>query len=310
MKIEKISFLSLWIILTIISPLQCFSFDESQTFVETNQAKLFCRSMGKGPPLIVLHGGPGLSQEYLLPQMNKLAEDHFVIFYDQRGSGRSENGNEASFIQLNVFVDDLEAIQKAYGLQKVSILGHSWGGFLGLHYAMSHPEAVDKLILLNPFPACSSDVASFLQEWSRRMTPHMDELEQIKNSKEYAKGDPQTIAKYLNIIFRNYCFISQKADELNLLTTVEANLNWIKTSEILSQSLLGASFDYLPDLKKISSPTLIVHGDGDPIPLSTAENLHKNIPHSKFVVIKECGHFPYVEKPLELFKILDEFFQN
>lgn len=308
MKVKKISFLILFIFLTIILPLQCFCLDENSTYVETNHAKLFCRSMGKGSPLIVLHGGPGLSQDYLLPQMSQLAEDHFVIFYDQRGSGRSENRDDPSFMQLSVFVDDLDAIRKAYGFQKVSILGHSWGGFLALHYAMAHPEAIDKLVLLNPFPACSTDVALFLQEWFSRMAPHMDELEQIKNSKEYAKGDPQTIAKYLNIIFHKYCFIGHKADELNLLTTVEANLNWIKTSDLLTHTLFGSSFDYLPNLKKIVTPTLIVHGDWDPIPLSTVENLQKNIPQSKLIVIKDCGHFPYVEQPIELFKTLHAFF--
>ena len=290
--------------------LSAITLSAEPTFVETDRAKLFCTVEGKGSPIIVLHGGPGLSQDYLLPQMNKLAENHLVIFYDQRGSGKSEGGQNEALMQLSVFIEDIEAIRKNFGLEKVSILGHSWGGFLAMNYAIAYPEAIGKLILLNSMPSTSEDLELFLQEWTRRMTPHMDELNQIQNSKEFAAGDPDTMANYLQIIFRTYCALKESADVLQLQASPEANRKWIKTSEHFSQTLFAMPFNLDPDLKELSCKTLIVHSDRDPIPLSTAKHLSKVIPSSQLVVLKDCGHFPYVEKPEELFPILETFLNS
>jgi len=251
-----------------------------------------------------------MSQDYLLPQMNKLAEDHFVIFYDQRGSGKSEGGQTPENISLSVFTDDLDAVRKKFGFEKVSLLGHSWGGFLAMQYAIAHPEAVDKLILMNSMPASSSDLALFLQEWDHRMAPHAKKLQKLESSLEFAAGDPDTVASYYTIAFRTFCAVEKKADELNLMASSLANKNGLKTADILRRTVLLQPFDIRDSLKKLPCKTLIVHGDKDPVPASAAENLHKSIPNSQLAVIKECGHFPYVEKPQELFGILKEFLQD
>ncbi len=276
-----------------------------ETFIETNHAKLFCRVMGTGEPMIILHGGPGLSQEYLLPQMSQLAKEQRLIFYDQRGSGRSEGGVDAEDVNMNVFIDDLEAIRKAFGFKKISLLGHSMGGFVAMHYAIAHPEAIARLILMNPVPACFEDYALFEQEYVRRTAPYREELERIEKTEGFLSGDPKIVEDYLKIICRTYCVVGKNADHLNLRSAREANRNWLKTTAILA-----TPFDIRRDLKKLSCKTLIVHGDQDPIPLSTAENLHKNIPNSKLVVLRDCGHFPHVEKPKELFETLNAFFHD
>jgi proline iminopeptidase len=296
--------------LSAFSPSFSIPADTKQVFVETNHAKLFCQVMGRGVPIIVLHGGAGLSQDYLLPQMSKLAEDHLVIFYDQRGGGRSEDGNGSAYLRLDVFVEDLEAIRKEFGLKKVCILAHSWGGFLGMQYAISHPESVDKLILMNSMPASSEDFALFVKEFCRRTAPFQKELEKLKNSHEFAVGDPHTVESYLKILFRTYCRNAQKADELHLRASPQANRNWVKTGEIFEQTLCSNPFDLRNDLKKLSCRTLIIHGDQDVVPVSTAENIHKNIPNSQLVVMKDCGHFPYVEKPEEFFRLLNTFLHD
>ncbi len=278
--------------------------------IETSNANLFCKTMGQGDPIIVLHGGPGLSYEYLMPQMGKLAENHLVIFYDQRGSGRSQGGDDTTDINIDMFVEDLDAVRKHFGFKKVSILGHSWGGFLAMQYAIAHSESVDKLILLNSMPATSEDLMLFLQEWSMRMEPFMEDLAKIKTSGEFIAGDPSTIEKYLKTIFRTYFAVDRKVDDLNLQISLQSSKNWIKTSDIFGGTLFAQPFDLTETLKKLPCKTLIVHGDQDPIPVVTAKHLHDNIPHSLFVVIQDCGHFPYVEQPQKLFPILDAFLQE
>ena len=281
-----------------------------EIFVPVDHAKLFCRVMGKGDPLIVIHGGPGLSQEYLLPQLQKLSEHHLVIFYDQRGSGESLGTIDPEFIQMSTFVEDIDAIRKEFKLNKISILGHSFGGFLAMHYAIAHPEAVDKLILLNSSPATSDDYALLMDEWSRRMAPHMDEVKKIQASEAFKEGDPQTMANYLRLMYRTYCFDSRKAEELNLKMSRKSNVDGAKTFALLNENFLMKPYDLKSALQKLKCKTLIIHGDSDLIPLETAKNTHKMIPNSKLVVLKDCGHFSYVEKPQEFFDHLQTFFKE
>ena len=281
-----------------------------ETFVPVDHAKLFCRVMGKGDPLIVIHGGPGLSQEYLLPQLQKLSEHHLVIFYDQRGSGESLGTIDPEFIQMSTFVEDIEALRKEFKLKKVSILGHSFGGFLAMHYAIAHPESVNKLILVNSTPASSDDFAVFLKEWFRRMGPLTAEIKQIQDSEAFKEGDSATVANYYRLMFRTYCFDSQKAEELNLKMSRKANVDGPKTYALLRENFLSKPYDLKNDLQKLKCKTLIIHGDNDPIPLNTAKNTHKMIPNSKLVVLKDCGHFSYVEKPQEFFEHLQAFFKE
>ncbi len=242
--------------------------------------------------------------------MEKLAENHLVIFYDQRGSGSSHGGDDPGDLTIDMFVRDLDAIRKHFGFKKVSILGHSWGGFLAMQYAISHPEAVDKLILLNSMPATSEDVTLFLQEWSKRMGPFMEDLGKIEASDKFAAGDPATMEEFLKMSFRTYCATSQKVEDLNLKMSPQAAKNWIKTSGAFKETLFAKAFDLTEPLKKLPCKTLIVHGDKDPIPVVAAKYLNDNIPHSQFVVIEDCGHFPYVEQPEQLFVILNEFLKS
>jgi proline iminopeptidase len=110
-------------------------------FVSVRNGKLFYRMPGKGVPLVVVHGGPSLNQDYLLPQLYKLAENNLVIFYDQRGSGRSlETKLDEKYINIDQFVEDLETLRISLGFDKFILMGHSWGGLLAMKYAVEHQE--------------------------------------------------------------------------------------------------------------------------------------------------------------------------
>lgn len=278
-----------------------------ETFVTSGEAKLFCRVTGQGKPWIVIHGGPGLTQDYLIPQMYELAKNNLVIFYDQRGCGKSTVDINANTITLESFVNDIEAIRQAFNLDKISILGHSWGGFLAMKYTIAHPEHVDKLILSNSAPATSEGYALFGQEYMRRMSPYQKELEKISSSQGFRDGNTCVMEQFYRLIFRQYCYIPEKADLLNLRMTPIASLNGAMVSEIIRENALDRSFNLHKGLKALKVSTLILHGDSDPIPPSTAQDIHENIPGSKYVLMKNCGHFPYVEDPATYFKYINEF---
>ncbi|MBA3602372.1 MAG: alpha/beta fold hydrolase [Parachlamydiaceae bacterium] len=278
-----------------------------ETFVSSGDAKLFCRVAGKGNPLIVIHGGPGLTQDYLLPQMYRLAENNLVIFYDQRGCGKSTGDINQETITIDKFVDDLEAIRQSFNFDKISILGHSWGGFLAMNYSIAHPEHLEKLILSNSMPASSEEYALFGHEWTRRMRPYEDELAKIHSTVGFHNGDPDVMEHLYRIIFRTYCYIPEKADLLSLCMTPVASVNGAKVNENFRQNVFEKSFNLHGSLKSLKATTLVLHGDADPIPPSTAQNTHKSIPNSKYFLMKNCGHFPYVEDPNTYFKYINAF---
>lgn len=279
----------------------------NEFFIESDDAQIFCRAVGKGKPLIVIHGGPGASQDYLLPQLYELAKNHFVIFYDQRGAGKSTGEINDETMAISMFLKDLESIRKTFNFDKISILGHSWGAIIAMHYAIEHPDHVEKLVLANPCPATSDEFSLFEKSRDQRLSKFQDEITRIQNTIEFQEGDPVLFEQMLRMYVQVYCHRPEDAERLNLSLSRSAVINAIKIQKTTISNTLSKPFDLREDLKKLQIPTLVIHGDDDPIPVSTAQNIHKSILGSKFIVLPECGHYPYVEQPKLFFDSLNKF---
>jgi proline iminopeptidase len=245
-----------------------------------------------------------MCQDYLLPSLAKLQENYQVIFYDQRSCGRSTGEINSDTISIDNFVEDLETIRRYFGFSKISVLGHSWGGLLAMNYAIAHPEKVEQLILLSTAPYSSEEFSLALQEYNRRMAPYMPLLEKIKESSEFKKGDPVTVENYFLITFRTYCYDPQKVDLLNLKMDPQAAINGFKVDAVFQETFFAKPFDLSRELQNLKVPTLIIHGECDVIPFTIVEKLQTLIPHSQLICLKNCGHFPYVERPEEFFNAL------
>lgn len=283
--------------------LAVFSLSAEEKFIQVSGAELYCKTMGSGAPVIVLHGGAGyLTHEYLLPHLAPLADNHFVVFYDQRGQGQSTGMIDPEHINLKTYVEDLDAVRTSFGLKKVTLLGHSWGGFLALHYAFAHPEAVDKLILVDSMPVTSEDLMLFFPELGKRLEPYQKELKAIESSPAYLAGEPTAEATQLKMVFQTYMYNPQNIHKVNFLMTQQAILNGRKVWQILKEQIFMKPYDLSSQLAKLQIPTLIIHGDTDPIPYVTAEHAQALIPASKLVKIDQSGHFPFVEQPEVFFK--------
>jgi pimeloyl-ACP methyl ester carboxylesterase len=114
----------------------------------SDSVRLITGSLAAGPDtVLVLHGGPGFTMDYLIPDLAPLIEHHTVIFYDQRGSGRSTAPLDSFHISLGKHLADLEAVRAHFGIARLTILGHSWGGKLAAIYAAARPDRIARLIL-------------------------------------------------------------------------------------------------------------------------------------------------------------------
>lgn len=279
-----------------------------EKFIQAKNAELFCKIIGSGDPLIVIHGGAGyITHDYLLPHMEPIADNNLVVFYDQRGLGRSTGEIIPEQVNIKTFIEDIDAIRSFLGAKKISLLGHSWGGFLAMHYAISYPESIDKLILLSSQPASFKDLGLFFTELEKRIAPYQEELKRIESSESFAAGDPQTVENHLKIFFRTYMHSPENVGKLNLWKSRNAALNGFKVWKIFEEHVFMKPHDLTDHLSTLRCKTLIIHGDSDPIPFSTAENHKAAIPSSKLIKIRQCGHFPFVEQPDEVFKAIKDF---
>jgi proline iminopeptidase len=171
--------------------------------VPTNGSRLYYRAVGEGQPIIVLHGGPDFDHHYLLPEMDRLADSFRLIYYDQRGRGRSAGKVEPDEVSIDSEIADLDSVRRHFGLDSVAVLGHSWGGVLAMEYAARHPDRVSHLILVNTAPASAEDFVVF-REHLRRTRPagDVERMQEIASSARYQAGDLEAEAEYYRIHYR------------------------------------------------------------------------------------------------------------
>src|SRR5215831_11679354 len=133
------------------TPTSSSVFPIQEGFVDANGVMIYYKSIGNGPPLLVVHGGPGASHDYFLPYLLPLARHHRLVFIDERGSGKSEKLQDVSQYTVAAMVEDVEAVRRAFNLGKVDLLGHSYGGVLAQAYALKYQSYLSHLILASTF---------------------------------------------------------------------------------------------------------------------------------------------------------------
>ncbi|MDP9206830.1 MAG: alpha/beta hydrolase [Gemmatimonadota bacterium] len=260
---------------------------------------------GAGPPkLLVLHGGPGADHCYLLPQMLHLGERYDLLFYDQRGGGRSKTDARIP-ITWQTHVEDLAAVVAEFSLEPLSIVGYSWGAMLALLYGIEqrrnpHLVAPYRIALINPAPLTREYRRQFEEEFNRRQqSPEIQKLRAELAASGLKEKDP---AAYRQRAFElgvaGYFSDPRKATDLTPFRVVA------RVQQSVRESL--GNFDLIRDIKGIKTPSIIVHGRDDPIPLASSVEAARAL-GTDLVVLDECGHVPYVEQPADLFAALEPF---
>jgi proline iminopeptidase len=283
-------------------------------FLPVDGATLYFRDIGQGPPIMVLHGGPGFDHNYLLPDLDRLADAFRLIYYDQRGRGKSTWNVPPAPVSLESEMEDLERVREYFQLEQAAVLGHSWGGLLAMEYAIRHPECVSRLILLNTCPLSNHDFALFERQLAARDPEDAERMRVLDSDPRLAEGDLETRAAYYRLYFQP----TLRPPELLNRLTAQLQVDWTKesvlaaratTSRLFPETVERPGYDSLPALARLRIPTLILHGDYDFIPLPCATHIAEAIPGARLVVVRDCGHFSYLERPDEVRQALDEFFQ-
>ncbi|MEI2718765.1 MAG: alpha/beta fold hydrolase [Gemmatimonadales bacterium] len=261
---------------------------------------LFERRIGAGPEVIVLHGGPGAHHDYLLPGMDALATGRTLVYYDQRGGGRSAVARDVP-VGWREQVADLEALRDVWGLDQLHLLGYSWGGLLAMLYAVTYPARVASLALVSPAPAAKHERAVYEAALAaRNATPALlAERKALQESGLRAHDIPAYNQRLFELAVAGYFHDPSRVHELTPFRLTGRTQQEVWNS-------LGDDFDLRPALRELDVKAIVVHGDDDPIPLATAEATAAAL-QAPCVVLHDCGHVPYVEAPVEFFAALDPF---
>ena len=276
-------------------------------------AQLFFREIGNGAPLVVLHGGPDFNHNYLLPELDRLSSAFRLIYYDQRGRGKSSRDVSPEAVDIETEVDDLDSLRQYFGLNAIAVMGHSWGCLLAMEYAIQHADRVSHLILLNTAPASHADLLRFRERRQAAEAATLAKMRTISSTPEYAAGDIQAEAEYYRAHF------SKALRRSDALEAVVRRLRSHFTPEdilkaraiedrLYAQTWMSHEYNLLAKLRELKAPTLVIHGDHDLVPLECANNVAEAIPGSRIVVLRECGHFAYLERPAEVLSAIIDFF--
>ncbi len=265
--------------------------EQGSTF-DANGVTLWYEVRGDGPgtPLVVANGGPGFDHSYLhcSAAWDRLAKGRKVIFYDQRGNGRSSALKDGMACGLAEQILDLDALRNHLGFQKVDLLGHSWGGYLVMAYAARHPEHISHLLVVDSGAPKIQDTVFLFKNIYPETVAKQDAV-----GFGVELGDEKAIAadmhEYLSMLF-----YSPEVRDAFLARSAS-----FKYSQKVNKTVWSdlQRFDLTPELAGFKFPTLVVTGRYDfNVAPSVAWSIHKAIPGSEFAVFAKSGHLPFCEE--------------
>jgi len=283
--------------------------------VPVGKFQLYAREIGQGRPILVLHGGPDFDSRYFLPDMDQFADAYRLIYYDQRGRGRSAVNVQPEDVTLDSEMTDLDAVREYFALGRTTLLGHSWGSVIALEYAIRHPDKVSRLILMNPAPASALDWKRLRDARVAALGDDLQRMRAIAATDAYKEGDPDAVTAYYRIHFTQA--VRKPADLDRLMARMHASFSRegvVKARQVEdrlnAETTLVAGYDLLPKLRSLSIPTLVIYADHDFIPFETVSPMARALPNATLVTLKECGHFSFMECPGAVRTSLKDFFRS
>jgi proline-specific peptidase len=238
-------------------------------------------------PLLCLHGGPGSTHNYFAP-LERLADERPVVLYDQLGCGKSEPSGAIEW-SLQVFLDELDALRAHLDLERVHLLGTSWGGMLALEHALARQETIGSLVLSSTL-ACAEDWVTEARRLREAIEGDDDEVMAEFERRHFFRGgeEPLELARMR---------------EQRSVAVYEAM--WGRNEWTMTGALTG--WDVRARLHELSVPTLILRGAYDMSTETISKTLTDGIPHTREVVFTQSSHTPVLEETERYLDVVREF---
>lgn len=263
-------------------------------------------SFGSGDNvLLCLNGGPGLPCDYLRESHSCLADQGYrVVAFDQLGTGASDRPTDASLWTVERYVGEVEKVRSALGLGKVHLLGHSWGGWLAIEYALAHPDALQSLIL----ESTVADIPHLVTELERLRAALGPETVTMMQRHE-AEGTfthPEYMAAVTLLNYRHVCRLTDWPAPVNRSLN-DWNMGPYGTIQGPNEFLYTGNmkdWNRVPDLPQITVPVLITCGEHDELTPACSMRMKHALPEAAIHVIRDASHMAFYENPADYYSVL------
>ncbi len=295
-------------------------FPIQEGFVDSHGALIYYQSVGRGAPLMIIHGGPGASHDYFLPYLLPLMRTSRLVFIDERGSGKSSKIEDPTQYNIANMVEDIEAVRQALDLGKISLLGHSFGGALVQAYAFKYQKNLSHLILGSTF-ASTKELNQALAKMKAEMNPkERDRVNALEAAGLFGKGElwehgryPEEYAKlawgkgYFLYVYQNHPDPNYDPLASNTGTAWDVYREmWGSDGEFVVDGNLK-EVEYLGQLSQIKVPTLIIVGDHDESDPRMSQEMHEKIAGSQLVILPNSGHMTFEDQPEKFLRAVRDF---
>jgi proline iminopeptidase len=286
---------------------------------------------GEGKPVLVIHGGPGFPPTKPWEGLESLTGDYQFIYYHQRGCGHSTRPIDTfptqNFMKNAAILDnilglpaqlaDIERIRRILGHEKLNLIGHSYGGFLATLYAVEFPEYVEKMVLIAPAGVLKMPVeeGEGFDKIKDYMSPEQKAAFDDFLSRYFDYGKIFTKSerdlRILNSEYIQHFGAAMEARGLELPDAAKQDLDlsggWMVHALYLS---LGMKYDLREELKNISVPVFVLHGEMDMMPVKASQEYAQLLPDGTIRTIPKATHFPFTETPDEFARLVRSFFDE
>ena len=256
--------------------------------------ELYFERIGKGLPILVMHGGLGLDHTYFRPWLDKLGEHAELVYYDHRGNGRSSRTMSLAGVDHATFAADADRLRAHLGLGRIIVLGHSYGGFLAQEYALRYGgegSHLAGLILCSTAPALDYAPVTHANAVARGKPDELAALGEAFGRPMNSDDDLRTIwTRLLPLYFKQFdgnigCAVDQ-ATFYSAAAWNHGNANCLPT------------FNTVARLAEITVPTLVLSGADDWItPPEQGQRMQVALANAEFALFEQSGHFPFIEEP-------------
>lgn len=270
--------------------------------LQRGDVSLVYETEGKGDVVILLAGGPGVTPYSVKYVFDKVSKDHEAVLLHQRGTGKTKLPKaDSAHMTLPIYVDDIDSVRQELHADKITLIGHSWGGMLAMAYAAAHPDKVSHLILMDSGGVDISFAGVFQDNINMHLEPE-DLALRKKSFTETTAHDPMGAFHYLESILPGYFYKRENA--MAFMKTMKPD----DFNPHLQPLLFG--FDIKRTIVNYHGPVDIIQGRQDPIDASTIALNMKYLPQAKVHWVERAGHIPWLENESGFDASLDSAFKN
>jgi proline iminopeptidase len=284
----------------------------SSGYVDANGVTIFYRVFGEGKPLLLINGGPGFPSNHFVPLAQELAKNQRqVIIFDQRGTGRSRLENvDADTVNMQLMIEDMEAIRNYFQLSSWTLMGHSFGGILAMSYAAKYPDLVEAIILsasggidLEFHRYIAANIAVRLSPSERNLLSYWSKQIEDGQNVDHA------IQKRLELNLSAYVF-DPKNRPIIIKSLTKISRLYPVVNDLVWEDLEKQKYDLSNRLNNFRKPVLILQGRQDFLGESTAIKIDRVLPNSELIFINECGHSIWLDRGEKYFSSIAKFLKT